>query len=110
MSCGVVCRCGSDPTWLWLWRRPAPIGPLAWEPPYATSEALKKKIKKKKQNAIFQGHLGWHIFSSPSSVTVCHTFVIQLHYVSFIPYWDSLTSWLVFKISHTLRCIFLCVL
>ena len=27
-----------DPAWLWLWRRPAaaaPIGPLAWEPPYA---------------------------------------------------------------------------
>jgi len=29
---------------LWLWRRPvatAPIGPLAWEPPYATGAALK---------------------------------------------------------------------
>ena len=30
---------------LWLWRRPvavAPIGPLAWEPPYAMGVALKK--------------------------------------------------------------------
>ena len=32
----------------WLWRRhrqavTAPIGPLAWEPPYATSAALQKK-------------------------------------------------------------------
>uniref|UniRef100_A0A5G2RFV5 Receptor-type tyrosine-protein phosphatase H n=2 Tax=Sus scrofa TaxID=9823 RepID=A0A5G2RFV5_PIG len=39
VSCGVGCRCGSDPVLLWLWRRPAaaaPIGPLAWEPPCAT--------------------------------------------------------------------------
>ena len=45
MSCGVGCRCGSDPTQLWLWHRPvatAPIQPLAWEPPYATGVALKK--------------------------------------------------------------------
>ena len=35
---------------LWLWYRPAavaPIRPLAWEPPYATSAALKKKKKKR---------------------------------------------------------------
>ena len=33
---------------LWLWHRPAavaPIRPLAWEPPYATGEVLKKKKK-----------------------------------------------------------------
>jgi len=51
MSCGVGCRCGSDPAFLWLWRSlaaVAPIGPLAWEPPHATSVALKsKKIKNK---------------------------------------------------------------
>ena len=32
-----------------LWRRPAAvplIGPLAWEPPYATGAALKRKRKK----------------------------------------------------------------
>jgi len=43
MSCGGGCRCGSDPTLLWLWRRPAdadPIVPLAWEPPYAAGAAL----------------------------------------------------------------------
>ena len=51
MSCGIGRRCGSDPALLWLWCRPAvtaPIGPLAWEPPYATGAALKKKKKKKK--------------------------------------------------------------
>ena len=48
MSCGVGCRCGSDPVWLWLWCRlaaVAPIGPLAWEP----SSTLKRKKKKKKE-------------------------------------------------------------
>ena len=45
---GVGCRCGSDPTLLWLWHRVAAaalIQPLAWEPPYVTGAALKKKKK-----------------------------------------------------------------
>ena len=40
---------------LWLWCRPsatALIRPLAWEPPYATSGALKSKKKKKKKKEI----------------------------------------------------------
>ena len=44
-------RLSSDPMLLWLWCRRAamaPIGPLAWEPPYAKGAALKKKKKKKK--------------------------------------------------------------
>ena len=48
MSCGLGCRCGSDPSLLWLWRRlkaTAPTGLLAWEPPYATGAALKKQKK-----------------------------------------------------------------
>ena len=56
MSCGVGCRRGSDLALLWLWRRPAaaaPIGPLAWEPPYAMGVVLEKdkKTKKKKKKA-----------------------------------------------------------
>ena len=43
-------RRSSDPVLLWLWCKlaaVAPIGPLAWEPPYATSVVLKRqKIKK----------------------------------------------------------------
>ena len=46
MSCAVGCRLGSDPAWLWL-EATAPIGPLALEPPYAASAALKAKKKKK---------------------------------------------------------------
>ena len=45
-------RCSSDPTLLWLWCRPtavAPIGPLAWELPYAMGVAQKKTKKKKKK-------------------------------------------------------------
>ena len=49
VSCGVGRRCGSDPTWLWLWCRlaaTAPIQPLTWEPPYAAGAALKSKKTK----------------------------------------------------------------
>ena len=52
MSCGVGRRRGSDPQLLWLWPRSAgvaPIGPLAWEPPYVTHVALKTKNKQKKK-------------------------------------------------------------
>ena len=53
--CRAVCvghRRGSDPSLLWLWlAATAPIPPLAWELPYATSVALKrpKEIKNKKR-------------------------------------------------------------
>ena len=54
MSCSIGCKRSLDPAllWLWLWHRPvaaAPIGPLAWELPYAASEALKDQKKKKIQ-------------------------------------------------------------
>ena len=52
MSCGVGRRGGLDPVFLWLWRRPvatAPIGPLAWEPPYAMGNGRRKGKKKKKK-------------------------------------------------------------
>ena len=49
VSCGVSCRCGSDPALLWLWYSLAPtalIGPPAWEFPYAMGVALKRQKKK----------------------------------------------------------------
>ena len=52
MRCDVGCRRSSDPTLLWLGRRlaaVAPIGPLAWDPPYVARAALKSKKKKKKK-------------------------------------------------------------
>ena len=48
MSYGVRHRRSLDPALLWLWHRlatTAQIGPLAWEPPYATGAALKRKKK-----------------------------------------------------------------
>ena len=57
MSCGVGCRRGSDPVLLWLWCRPvamAPIGPLAWEPPYATRSGPRKVKKTKKINKKYR--------------------------------------------------------
>ena len=50
MSCGVGHRQGSDLALLRLCCRPAaaaPVWPLAWELPYATPVALKKKKKAK---------------------------------------------------------------
>ena len=46
LNCGVGRRPSSDPALLWLWCKlaaVAPIRPLAWEPPYATSAALKRR-------------------------------------------------------------------
>ena len=63
MSCGVGHRHGSDPELLWQWSRPAataPIGPLAWELPYAAGAALKrqtKQIQTNKQTKTF-----WDLF------------------------------------------------
>ena len=57
---GVGRRHGSDLALLWLWCRPvaaALIQPLAWEPPYAASAALKKQKKKKSQIMEFFGSL-----------------------------------------------------
>ena len=56
MSCGVACRHGSDLALLRLWRRLVAlvlIRPLAWEPPYATGEALKNKRQQQQQNTNF---------------------------------------------------------
>ena len=52
MSCGVGRRHSSDLALLWLQCRLAalgPIGPLAWELPYAMGVALKSVKKKKKK-------------------------------------------------------------
>ena len=50
MNYGVDCRRGLDLALLWLWCRleaVALIRPLAWEPPYVLSVALKSKNKNK---------------------------------------------------------------
>ena len=60
MSCGVVYRCASDLALLWLWRRPvaaAPIGPLAWEPPYAAGTALTRTKQNQKNNLTWRAGL-----------------------------------------------------
>ena len=68
MRYGVGRRRGLDPPLLWLWRRlaaTAPIGPLAWEPLYATGAALekakrqkkKKRKEKKRKETIMEKHM-----------------------------------------------------
>ena len=67
---GCRSQTGSDPAWLWLWRRPvatAPIQPLAWEPPYAaeaaqeiaTATTKKTKDKKKGKKTTLGEFLSW---------------------------------------------------
>ena len=59
---GVGHRHGSGLTWLWLWHRPeapAPLGPLAWEPPYAAGVALKDK--KTTTTKELSNEIGWVI-------------------------------------------------
>ena len=51
VSCGVGHGRGTDSELLWLWCRPVAIAlirPLAWEFPYATGVAKKRKEKYKK--------------------------------------------------------------
>ena len=65
MSYGVDHGCGSDPTLLWLLRRPvatALILLLAWELPYVVGAALKKKNYIRKIYACF--HLRAYIYTS----------------------------------------------
>ena len=55
MSCGVGHRGGSDLALLWSrhrWAAVVLIRPLAWELPYDTGMALKKKQKKKNSFGI----------------------------------------------------------
>ena len=57
MSCGVGRRYGSDLALLWLWCRLAatgPIGPLAWEPPYAAGTALERQKDGKQKQKTFE--------------------------------------------------------
>ena len=70
MKCGI----GPDPGLLWLWRRlaaAAPIQPLAWELPYASSAALKSKKKERKKDRnvkIIQSSLTRSIGATPAWV------------------------------------------
>ena len=64
MSYGVGRRLSWDPTLLWLWCRlaaAAPIGPLAWELPYASSAAIKIKKREKKKEMLQFGKIPYSI-------------------------------------------------
>ena len=67
LFCGVGRRCGLDLTLLWLWCRPAavaPIGPLAWESPYAVGVAIKRQKDKKKKKKKTQKSMDFASFTA----------------------------------------------
>ena len=67
MSCGVGHRHGLHPRLLWLWCRlaaPAPIGPLAWEPPCAASAAVKRQKDQTNKQTKPPAIAGLHTFPS----------------------------------------------
>ena len=69
-----------DPALLWLWCRlatTAPIRPLAWELLYATSAALKRPKKKKKNSRVTYCEV-YKEFS-----TVHHKKIINVHIMEF---------------------------
>ena len=72
MSCGVGRRRGSDLALLWLCRRPAAVAlirPLAREPPYAVSAALKRQKKPKKQTKKNTSEVVGKVFELPNTST-----------------------------------------
>ena len=86
MSYGVGRRHGldpTDPTLLWLWRRPvvtALIRPLAWEPPYAmrAAQEVAKRQKEKKKEMALEMRVLWMLWTEctfpPCSVFFHETF------------------------------------
>ena len=58
MSCGAGQRCGSDLVFLCLWLvAAAPIGPLAWEPPYTVGAALKRQTDRQTERKDTEGDI-----------------------------------------------------
>ena len=101
MSFSVGCRRGLDPVLLWFWCRPAataPIRPLAWEPPYATSVALEKtkrpKKKKKKKRPLPTLITSLH-FNSYSFLQSLYKHILFMSYIY---------SYLCFSLSLLLDC------
>ena len=89
MSCSVCCRCDLDPALLWLWCRvaaAAPIRPLAWKPPHAMGEAL-KRLKKKKKDPLILGFLIklWEKNHLKSMQSIKYKIIVEVYYSDMRP-------------------------
>ena len=114
VSCSEGRRRGSDPVWLWLWCRlvaVAPVGPLAWEPPYATGVVLKsKKINKfKKTRDESPEAYSWVLFICPSISPLCvFWWVNVIHLYLVMTGRGGLNPVTVSFVAFRLHCCFLC--
>ena len=94
VSCGIGRRHGSDPTLLWLLRRPtatAPIQPLAWEPPYS-AEAAQENGKKTNNNNNSSSY-----FKQWSYILICIIYNIRksdMTKIMFIKHMCHLLYWI----------------
>ena len=90
MSYGVGSRHGLDPTLLWLWRRPAAIGPirpLAWEPPHAVA-AVQEMAKTHTQKIVF---LSLNIFIERITYFYVHMQIIMCKLLMTTVHWFSVS-------------------
>ena len=96
MSCGIDRRCSSDPVLLWLPCRPAAaalIGPLAWEPPYATGAAVKnKKTKKEKEKEGSKFYFPIELSSDKLGISHCCKMNSHHAVYSYFPHWDFILN------------------
>ena len=87
-SWGIGYRCGSDWSLLWLWyslAATALIQLLAWEFPYATGTAVKRK-RKDEIFAILKSH---HLFARLDPFSECYLMVV----CQLVTVWDLLRWW-----------------
>ena len=80
LTCGVGCRCGSDPTLLRLWHMlvaTVPIQPVPWELPYAMCAALRDKKKKRIYIISFYIYLN-HFVIYLKLTQHCKSIILQL--------------------------------
>ena len=68
MNCSIGCKCGSDLTLLWLWRRPAAVALirlLAWEPPMCHQCGPKKTKRQRNVSCTTSWEWQCKLQSSP---------------------------------------------
>ena len=82
MSCGVGCRCRSDPPLLWLWPAAvALIELLDWELPYVMGAALKSQKQRERKKKSFHNNNLMNFIMFIITYNYNMTYYIIIYYV-----------------------------